>query len=343
MDWRAFVPVVATIAAAAITAPAALGDTVEQFYKGKRIELVVGANAGTGYDDYARLLARHITRHIPGEPLVIVKNMGGAGGRTAINYVYTIMAKDGLGFGSTLKNIPFDPLYGVDATKIDATKMNWLGSLNSEVSLCVIWHTKGIRSMEDARAKEILIGSPGATTTDAVVARMMNLMAGTKLKLVQGYASSTLIHLAMEKGEVDGRCGLGYDQLISRYQHWVADKQVTILSQFALKKHPDLPHVPFIMDLALTEEHKQMAQLLIAPNEMGRPFFAPPDVPAERIAALRKGLAGAAKDPELLAEAGKQNIAVTLMPGEEMEQFVRQIYKTPKEVVERAKTLVEGP
>ena len=170
--------------------------------------------------------------------------MGGAGGRTAINHVYSIMTKDGSGFGSTLKNIPFDPLYGVEATKIDATKMNWLGSLNSEVSLCVVWHQKGVRSIEEARTKEILIGSPGPSTTDTVVSRIMNLVVGTKLKIVQGYASSTAIHLAMEKGEVDGRCGMGVDLLVSRYQHWIDEKKVDIIAQFALKSTPLCPTCP---------------------------------------------------------------------------------------------------
>ena len=341
MIGRSAVLAIGALAAASLLFPSH-AETAAEFYKGRRIELVVGSNAGTGYDDYARLLARHIGRHIPGEPPVIVKNMGGAGGRTAINHVYSIMAKDGSGFGSTLKNIPFDPLYGVEATKIDATKMNWLGSLNSEVSLCVIWHQKGVRSIEEARTKEILIGSPGPSTTDTVVSRIMNLVVGTKLKIVQGYASSTAIHLAMEKGEVDGRCGMGVDLLVSRYQHWIDEKKVDIIAQFALKKHPDLPNVPFILDIAKTQEHRQMVELLIAPNEMGRPFFAPPGVPADRVAALRKGLAGAAKDPELLAEAKKLNSTITLMPGGEMEEFIKRVYRTPKPVVDMAQKIVEG-
>ena len=162
------------------------------------------------------------------------------------------------------------------------------------------------------------------------------------MKVVQGYASSTAIHLAMERGEVDGRCGLGYDSLTSRYQHWIDQKKIEIIAQFALRKHADLPNVPFILDLARNDADRQIAELLLAPNEVGRPFFAPPGIPPERLEALRRAFDKSAKDPELLADAKKQNIVIDLLTGEETEALIKRIYQTPKGIVDQARVIVEG-
>lgn len=333
---------VAALSLAALLAAPAKAQSVAEFYKGRTIDLVVGSGAGGGYDDYARLLARHMGRHIPGTPTIVVRNLVGAGGRQAMNYVYSIMPKDGSGFGSTLKNIPFDPLYGIDATKIDADKVGWIGSLNSEVSLCIVWHKKGVKTIEEARAKEVKVGSSGPSTTDTMAARILNRLAGTRFNVIQGYPSSTQVHIAMEREEVDGRCGMGYDSLQSRFQHWTRENKVDILAQFALKKHPELPKVPFVLELAKTQADRQIAELLLAPNEMGRPFFAPPGLPPERLQALRRAFDASSKDPELLAEAKKQNVTIDLLTGEDMEALIKRVYQTPKDIVAQAKVMVEG-
>lgn len=317
-------------------------QTPEEFYKGRRIDLLVGSGAGGGYDEYARLLARHMGKHMPGHPNIVVKNMTGGGGRVAAQHVYTVMAKDGSGFGSTLRQVAFEPLYHGDTSKMDGTKFSWIGSLNSEVSLCVTWHTKNIKSIEDARKKEVLIGASGPASSDAILPRVLNRMAGTKLKPVLGYPSSTEVHIALERGEVDGRCGLGYDSLLARYSRWLTEKKVDILAQFSLKKHPDLPNVPHAMELARNDEDRQIVELLMGPNEMGRPFFAPPGIPADRLAAMRAAFAASAKDPELLAQAKKQNNAITLLTGEEVEAMVKRIYQSPKTVVEITRSII-GP
>ena len=324
-----------------VFAVAAHAESVADFYKGKRIELLVGSESGDGYDTYARLLTRHMGRHIPGEPGFIVKNMPGGGGRPAVNHIYSILTRDGSAFGASLRNIPFDPLFGVDAVKIDATKLGWIGSLNNEVSLCVIWHDKGVRTIEDARAKQVLMGSNGPSISDSIHARLLNRLAGTKLKVVLGYPSSNAVHVALERGEVEGRCGLTYDSLVSRYAHWVKEKKVVILAQFAAQKHPDLPDVPFILDYARTQEDRQIVDLLLAPNEMGRPYFAPPEMPADRLDALRRAFDATAKDPQLLAEAMKQNLGIRPMTGEAIAAMVRRVYATPKPVVEIARKIVE--
>lgn len=328
-------------ALAAGPASAATAETPEEFYKGRRIEVLVGSQSGDGYDSYARLLTRHLGRHIPGEPSFIIKNMPAGGGRPALNHIQSVLPRDGSAIAAVLRNPPFDPLYGIEATKIDATQLSWIGSLNSEVSLCVMWHDKPVKSIEDARKHEVLMGSNGPSVSDSIHARLLNRVAGTKMKVVLGYPSSNAVHIALERGEVEGRCGLTYDSLVSRYGHWLIEKKINIIAQFAAAKHPDLPDVPFIMDLARNAEDKQIADLLLGPNEMGRPFLAPPGVPADRLAVLRRAFDAAAKDPQLLAEAKKQSMGIRPMGGAAIEAMVKRLYATPKPVVEIAKKIVE--
>jgi tripartite-type tricarboxylate transporter receptor subunit TctC len=283
-----------------------------------------------------------MSRHIPGNPIIVYRNMPAAGGRQAMNHVYNVAPADGTAFGTTLRNIAFDPLFGEEATRIDAGKLSWIGSLNSEVSVCVAWHTAPFRSIDDLRKAEILMGSSGPTSSDTIQARLINRIAGTKMRLVHGYKGSTGVHLAMERGEVQGRCGLGWDSIVSRYSHWIKDKKIAVLAQFALKKHPDIPNVPFILDLAQKSEDRQLAEAMLAPLEMGRPYFAPPNVPADRVAALRRAFVATAKDPEFLADAKRQKMELSVLNGEEVEALVARIYKTPRAIIDVAKQIASG-
>lgn len=326
-------------AAAAVLAPAARAQTAGEFYKGKQIDIIVGSLAGGGYDQYARVLARYMPAHIPGNPQMVVKNNPGGGGRAAMNQVYNVTAKDGTVIGITTRNVTWDPLYGEQVT-FDPTKLNWLGSLNSDTSLCVVWHTTPHRTLEAVKTNEVLMGSGGPTISDSVHVKLLNQIAGTKLKLVLGYKGSTDVHLAMERGEVQGRCGLTWGSIQARYGHWMAEKKISLLAQFALNKNPDLPDVPFIMDIARTPQQKQMIELLLAANEMGRPFFAPPGVPRDRVETLRTAFVATAKDPKFVAEADKQGMELQLMTGEEVESLVTRVYASPKEIVEMAKQIV---
>jgi tripartite-type tricarboxylate transporter receptor subunit TctC len=310
------------------------------FYKGKTVTVYIGSTTGGGYDQYGRLMASHIGKHLPGNPTVVPKNLPGASGREAIMHVFHKANKDGTEIGITLRNVPFEPLQGTDSLGIDATKMGWLGSMNSETSVCVTWHTSPIKTIQDAMAKETIVGSSGPSAADAIHAKLANQVAGTKFKVIEGYSGSTETHLAMERGEVNGRCGFGWDSIVSRYKKWLDDKQINILAQFAVDKHPDLPTVPAIIDLAKGDANKQLAVMLLGPNKMGRPFFAPPGVPAERLAMLRTAFNKAMADPELLADAKKMNLEVGLMKGEDVEAMVKDIYKTPKEVTAAASKLL---
>ncbi len=314
-------------------------QSYDNFYKGKQIDIIVGSLAGGGYDQYARVLARYMPAHIPGNPQMVVKNNPGGGGRAAMNQVYNVSAKDGTVIGITTRNVTWDPLYGEQVT-FDPTKLSWLGSLNSDTSLCVVWHTTPHKTLEAMKANEVLMGSGGPTISDSVHVKVLNQIVGTKLKLVLGYKGSTDVHLALERGEVQGRCGLTWGSIQARYGHWMTEKKISLVAQFALKKNPDLPDVPFIMDLAQTSEQKQMIELLLAANEMGRPFFLPPGVPKDRIQTLQNALVATAKDPTFIAEADKQGMELQLMTGDEVERLVARVYASPKAIVEMAKQIV---
>jgi len=332
----------AALFAAVLFPGAAAAQSAADFYTGKQIDMFIGTPTGGGYDQYGRLLGRHMSRYIPGVPQIVFKNMPAGGGRQAMNHIYNIAPADGTAIGITIRNIGFDPLFGETATKVDALKLTWLGSLNNEAAVCVSWHTSPFRTVEDIRKSEILMGSSGPTASDAIHAKLINRIAGTKIRLIHGYNGSTGVHLAMERGEVQGRCGLGWDSIVARYGHWLKDKKISVLAQFGLSKHPDLPQVPSIVDLAKSTEERQLVDLLLAPLEMGRPFFAPPGVPADRVQILRRALDATAKDPEFLADVEKQKVEIFHMSGEDVEALVRRIYATPAEVVEIGKQMSTG-
>ena len=330
----------------ALTSVLACGSAAAQpaadFYKGKQIDMFIGTPAGGGYDQYGRLLGRHMSRYIPGHPTFVYRNMPAGGGRQAMNHVYNVAPADGTAIGITLRNIAFDPLYGETATMIDALKLVWLGSLNNEIPVCVAWHTSPFRTVDDIRNAEMAMGSSGLTASDTIHAKLINRIAGTKIRLIHGYNGSNGVHIAMERGEVQGRCGLGWDSIVSRYPHWLKDNQIAVLAQFGLSKHPDLPKVTSIVDLARTMEDRQLVELLLAQLQMGRPFFAPPGVPADRVHILRRALDATTKDEAFLADVEKQKVELFHMKGEDVEALVRRIYATPADVVEIGKQLSTG-
>jgi tripartite-type tricarboxylate transporter receptor subunit TctC len=328
--------------ASVLVSGSAAAQPAAEFYKGKQIDMYIGTPPGGGYDQYGRVLGRHMPKHIPGNPAIVFRNMPAGGGRQAMNYVYNVVPRDGTAFGTTLRNIAFDPLFGEEATRIDANKLSWIGSLNSEVSVCVAWHTAPFRTIADLRKAEILMGSSGPTSSDTIQARLLNRIAGTKLRLVHGYKGSVGVHLAMERGEVQGRCGLGWDSIVSRYQHWIKENKIAVLAQFALRKHPDIPNVPSILDLAQTDEDRQLIDVMLAPLEMGRPYFAPPNVPADRVAVLRRAFDATTRDPEFLADVKKQKMELSPLTGEEVAKLVARIYATPKSVVNIARQIATG-
>ncbi len=319
----------------------AQADAVSDFYKGKKGAMIIGSSVGGGYNQYGRLVARHIQKYIPGKPDIVPKNQPGGSGRKALNYVANVAKADGLTLSIIGRNTHFDKLLFEDkSVDVDATKLVWLGSANSEVSLCVSWHTTGINTLKDVGSKGMTIGSSGPTATDTLMARLLNQVAGTKIKVILGYPGSTEVHLAMERGEVTGRCGLGWDSIVSRYAKWLSGKKINLLVQLASEKHPELSNVPFIMDFARNDAERQMLKIFTTPNQMGRPFYARAGVPADRVKALQKAFMAALKDPKLLAEAKKQRLAITPLSGEVVAKMVKEVYSSSPEALKLARAIV---
>lgn len=329
------------VAATAGAGSSAKADSVSDFYKGKKGAMIIGSSVGGGYNQYGRLIARHIQRHIPGKPDIVPKNQPGGSGRKALNYVANVAKADGLTFSIIGRNTHFDKLLFEDKSiDVDATKLIWLGSANSEVSLCVSWHTTGINTLKDVGTKGMTIGSSGPTATDTLMARLLNQVGGTKIKVILGYPGSTEVHLAMERGEVTGRCGLGWDSIVSRYAKWLSGKKINLLVQLASEKHPELPNVPFIMDFARNDTERQMLKIFTTPNQMGRPFYARAGVPADRVKALQKAFMAALADPKLLADAKKQHLAITPLSGEAVAKMVSEVYSSSPEALKLARAIV---
>ncbi len=331
------------IAAAALAALPVSGfaQSPAEFYKGKNVELYIGYTVGGGYDVYARLLARHMGKHIPGNPTVTPKNMEGAASLRLANWLYSAAPKDGSAFGIVSRGIAFDPLFGHKGAQFDATKYNWIGSANDEVSVCVAWENAGVGKFEELLTKELTIGSTGTADDTYQFPRVINGVLGTKMKMITGYPGGNDISLAMERGEVHGRCGWSWSSIISTRAQWLQQKKIVVLVQAALNKHPDLPNVPLVMDYAKTEEQRQILKLIFARGVMGRPFLAPPDVPRDRVAALRKAFMDTMNDKEFLAEAAKAKLEITPVDGAKLDQLVKDIYKTPAAIAEKASALLK--
>jgi len=302
------------------------------FYKGRTIELYIGYSAGGGYDVYARALARHIGRLIAGNPSIVPKNMPGAGSLVLANWLYNVAPKDGTAFGMIGRGTGFDPLLGSTKAQFDAAKFNWIGSMNDEVSVCVAWHTTGITRLEQVVQKELTVGGTGPAADTDQFPKVLNATMGTRFKIVTGYPGGNDIDLAMERGEVMGRCGWSWSSVIATHKHWIDDNRINVLVQLSLSKHPDLPNVPLVMDFAKNDEEKQIFKLVFARQPMGRPFLAPPGVAAERVSILRKAFLGTLQDRDFLAEAGRMKLEINPVAGEAVQAIVQEVYQTPKPV-----------
>jgi tripartite-type tricarboxylate transporter receptor subunit TctC len=306
------------------------------FYKGKNIELYIGYSTGGGYDVYARLLARHMGRHIPGNPTIVPKNMDGAGSLRLANWLYKVGPKDGTVFGTVGRGIPFDPLVGGKGAQFKATEFGWIGSANDEVSLCAAWGKTGITRFEDLLTREMIVGGTGATADTDIFPKAVNGVFGTKMRVITGYPGGNDVTLAMQRGEVQGRCGWSWSSIKTNHRDWVKDGTLKLLVQLSLEKHADLPDVPLIMDLTKTQEQRAILRLLFARQVMGRPYLTPPGVPAERLALLRKAFMDTMKDKEFLAEAEKMKLEITPVTGESVHNLVAEIYRTPPDIVKKA-------
>jgi len=331
----------AVIAAAGPIGGEARAQSVADFYKGKTLTIYSGHSAAGAYSAYARLLEMHIEKHIPGNPTTVLKIMEGGTGLTLANFLYNVAPKDGLAFGIFHERMGLEPLVAPRGTQFDGRKFTWIGSMAKQTSVCFTWHESKVKTVDDAKKLSIPVGSDAAAASDSVMPRMMNAMLGTKFQIIRGYSGSE-IPLAMERGEVEGRCGFGWASLKTTRPNWIAEKKLNMLAQFSFKAHPELPNVPLMMDLVQKPEDKRALELIFATQEMGRPFAAPPSIPADRAAALRKAFQDVVKDPALLADAQKQNIEIDTISGEEITDLLLRLYETPKEIVERVNAFRTG-
>jgi tripartite-type tricarboxylate transporter receptor subunit TctC len=324
-----------------LAAPAsAQAQSVADFYKGKNVTVMVGYTAGGGYDIYARALARYMGKHIPGNPNLIVQNLTGAGSLNAANNIYNVAPKDGTVFGTFGRGLAMEPLIGTARVQYDATKFTWLGSGANEISLCATWHTSPIKTWQDALKMNFAVGGEGAGSDPDTYAALVRNVFGVKLKLVTGYHGTSDIILAIERGEVDGRCGWSWSSVKSTRPTWIPEKKLNYLVHMSEVKAPELPNVPLISDFA-NERQKQVLRLVVSRQTMGRPFAAPPGVPADRAQALRRAFDATLKDPAFLAEAEKLKLEVNPVNGEDLTKLIVDLYATPKDIVEEARVAIK--
>jgi tripartite-type tricarboxylate transporter receptor subunit TctC len=333
--------VTALICAAACWPTGAHAQTAEEFYRGKSITMLVGSGAGGGYDTYARIFARHMSRHIPGNPAIIAKNMPAAAGLAAASALYTTADKDGSTIAAFTNGAAMEPLFGNTSARYDAQKFNWLGSIGKLQNVCATWHQSPVKTIEAARAREVIVAAAGATSNTAIVPKALNALIGTKFKVIAGYDTGAGLTLSIERGEAEGICGLSWSTIKASRPHWIRDKLLNIILQMGLQKLSDLPDVPSALDLVTDPENRPVLELILIRQEAGRPFAAPPGVPAGRIAALRRAFAVTLDDGEFRAEADKAQLEIEPLTAREIETFLARAYGAPRTTVQKAAALVE--
>jgi tripartite-type tricarboxylate transporter receptor subunit TctC len=327
-----FLALVLTILLWSATALAQTKNT-DDFYAGKTIDLLIGHSPGGGYDTYARTLARHIGKHIPGQPEVVPKNVTGAGSLVLMNQIANTLPNDGTVFATVNQGMAFEPLFGNDQAKYKAGDIVWLGSLSKGTSLCVSNKDAEVQTWQDLKSKTLTVGASGAGASTNIYPRVMAELFDFKFNIITGYPGGNDILLAMERGEVEGRCSWLLSSARTQKPGWIEDGEVNVLFQMALEKHPDLPDVPFVMDFAETDKQKKVLRLFLARQLIARPYVMPPGVPQERVAIMRKAMAETAIDPEFLEDAANQSLSIDFVTGEEAQAIISETYAYPDEVI----------
>ena len=307
---------------------------VEDFYKGRNVTLVIGYSVGGGYDAYARLLGRYLGKHIPGNPSIVPEQMTGAGSLRSANFIYSVAAKDGSVFGTFSRSMGISPL--VDKAEFDSRKFTWLGSVTDDNTTCVTWNTSPIKNWDDFLNKPSKFGGEGAGSDPDIWTLLYKNVFGAKAQLVSGYPGTNDVVLAMERGEIDGLCGISWSTIKSRHPEWLTSHSVNIIVQAALKKEPEMSAVPLATELTKTPEQLQIIKLLLVSQAMARPFAAPPDIPADRKVALIGAFDATMKDADFLAEAQKLNFDVRPVTAKTIDALLADVYQTPKDVIARA-------
>ena len=328
----------AVIGLACVTASAGvLADAVADFYKGKDVELYIGYKPGGGYDGYARLIARHMGKHIPGNPNIVPKNMPGAGSVKLTNWLWEGAPQDGTVFGAVSRGVPFEPLLGNKKAKFSADQFHWVGSANNEVSICATVKKTGIKSWKNLRDRQVLTGGNGSGSDTEQFPKLLNAVLDTKFKVVGPYGGGSDIVKAMIAGELEARCGWSWSSIKSKNKDLLESGDLVLLMQMSTVKHPELPDVPLVMDLVRSYNSKkqtQMLNLMFARQGLGRPYVAPPGVPSDRAAALQAAFTATMSDPEFLADAKKGGFDLAPITGNEVAGLVNTAYGTPESVIQ---------
>jgi tripartite-type tricarboxylate transporter receptor subunit TctC len=332
-------PVISLAAALAFgfaSKPTSAADSVAEFYSGKSISLLIGFGPGGGYDAYARMLARHLGKHIPGNPTIVPQNMPGAGGLAATNFLFNVAPPDGLTLGVFGPFNALEPLFGNPAARFDPRKLTWIGKMDVDAGACGAWRTAGINRFSDLREKEVIFGSSGrgSTTTQQVLA--IKNMLGAKVKIVQGYKGSQDITLAMRRGEVSAMCGIAVSNVLVQLRDDMKNGDIKMFIQFGRKNAPEFGDAENIYDLLTNPEDKQVAEIIFRPNELGKPFASTPGLSADKTKILREALTKTMSDPALQEEMTKLNLPISTATGEEVAQVFETLYATPKALIDRA-------
>ena len=316
------------------------GQSVENFYRGKKLDMIIGYSPGGTYDLYARLVARYLGNYLPGKPIIVPRNMPGAGSRTAATWVYNVAPRDGTVLATADQSLSLQQAAGDKRMNFDTTKFIYIGNPNAENNTTATWHTSGVKTIEDAKRREVTMGVTGGSTSSQYP-KAMNALIGTRFRIILGYPGGNDVNLAMERGEVDGRGSNSWTSWKATRPDWLAEKKINILVQIGLAKAPDLPDVPLLMDLAVNDEDHQLLRLLSASTHIGRPIFTAPEVPPDRVAALRKAFEAMVHDPAFIQEARREKFDIEPTSGEAMQRLVDEMMTAPAPQRERLKKIIE--
>jgi len=333
-------PAVAAAALAGLSAvagPAGAQQSLEQFYKGKDVRFVLSAGQGGGYGTYAHAIKPFLEKYVPGHPTLVIQHMQGAGGVVAANWMGNVAPKDGSAIALIHRDaVSTTPLFGAQGIKYDPAKFGWIGSMNSEISICASWSTAPIKTFEDMKAQTFIVGGLGPGSSTDILPNMINNLFDTKMKLITGYNSGGAIQLAVERGELQGRCGWSVSSIISTRPDWIRDKKINFLVQIGVEKHEALPNIPLLSELAKDQETREVVDVIVSPQLMGRPLLMAPGTPPDRLAAWRDAFDKSMADPAFIAEADKLQLEYSHVSGQRIEEMITRLYALPKPIVEKA-------
>lgn len=328
------------VAVVSLVGTPAGAQSLEAFYRNVGLQIVVGYGPGGGYDAYARIVGRHIGRHLPGQPTVVVQSMPGAGSMKAANYIYHLAPKDGSQIATFSRGLPMQPLLDPKGIQFDAQKFGWIGSVADEVSVVFAWAAKGFTSFDDVSRREMLVAATGSGADSAIFPLVMNSVLGTKFRVISGYPDSNATMLAVERGEVDGSAATSWGSLGTTRKAWLDTGRINLLGQVTLRDRGGLPNVPHVLERTKNETDRRILELIFSRQAIAYPYTAPPGVPPERLAALRAAFDATMKDEAFLADAKRAQLDIDPIGGEAVQRIMTKVYDSPSHVVERTRAAI---